>query len=122
MSLEAIIDKCSTFLEALRQQPISTIKGKTKHRRLRAAGKILRSLLQDGDVEVNMTNKGVVLLRGGSAAWHQDEEKKNVRSLEALRVVRMACTMKLNVKAMLKVPRACRRSDQMRIREMNTPY
>ena len=117
MSLEAIIDKCRTSLETLRQQPFSTIKGKTKHRRLRAAQKILRSLLQDGDVEVNMTHKGVVFLRGGCAAWHQDEEEKDPRSLEALRVVRMARTMKLCVRAMLKVPRACRRSDPMRIRE-----
>ena len=122
MSLEAIIDKCCTSLEALWQQPFSTIKGKTKHRRLRAAQKILRSLLQDGDVEVSMTHKGVVFLRGGSAAWHQDEEKKDPRSLEALRVVRMARRIKLSVRAMLKLPRACRRSDLMRMRAMNTPY
>ena len=100
----------------------STIKGKTKHGGLRAAEKYLRSLLQDGDVGVSMTHKGVVLLRGGSAAWHQDEEEKDPRGLEALLVVRMAHTMKLSLRAMLKVPRACRRSDLMRIREMNTPY
>ena len=52
-----------------------------------------------------MTHKGVVFLRGGSATWHQDEEE-NPRSLEALRVVSMAHTMKLRVRAMLKVPRA----------------
>ena len=122
MSLEAIIDNCCTSLEALRQQPFSTIKGKTKHRRLRAAQKILRSLLQDRDMEVSMTQKGLGFLRGGSAAWHQDEEAKDPRNLEALRVVSMARTMKLSVRAMLKGPRACRRNDLMRIREMNTPY
>ena len=64
MSLEAVIDKCCTSLEALRQQPFPTIKGKTRHRRLRAAQKILRSLLQDGDMEVSMTHKGAVFLLG----------------------------------------------------------
>ena len=122
MSLEAIVDKCCTSLEALRQHPFSTVKGKTKHRRLKAAQKLLRSLLQDGDLELSMTHKGVVFLRGGSAAWHEDQEEKDPKTLEALRVLTMARTMKLSVRSMLKVPRACRRSDLMRVREMNTPY
>ena len=86
MSLEAIVDKCCTSLEALRQHPFSTVKGKTKHRRLKAAQKLLRSLLQDGDLELSMTHKGVVFLRGGSAAWHEDQEEKDPKTLEALRV------------------------------------
>ena len=122
MSPEAIVDKCCTSLEALRQHPFSTVKGKTKHRRLKAAQKLLRSLLQDGDLELSMTHKGVVFLRGGSAAWHEDQEEKDPKTLEALRVLTMARTMKLSVRSMLKVPRACRRSDPMRVREMNTPY
>ena len=121
MSLEAIVDKCCTSLEALRQHPFSTVKGKTKHRRLKAAQKLLRSLLQDGDLELSMTHKGVVFLRGGSAAWHEDQEEKDPKTLEALRVLTMARTMKLSVRSMLKVPRACRRSGLMRVREMNTP-
>ena len=69
-----------------------------------------------------MTHKGVVFLRGGSAAWHEDQEEKDPKTLEALRVLAMARAMKLSVRSMLKVPRACRRSDLMRVREMNTPY
>ena len=75
-------------------QPLKKVSRKQQQKRLKMAEQILRSLLQDGDVQVRMTHQGVVHLRGGCASV-KDGSNATVEEKEALRVVRLVRGMLL---------------------------
>ena len=85
------------------------------------AEQILRSLLQDGEVQVRMTHQGVVHLRGGCASV-KDGSNATVEEKQALRVVRLVRGMRLSIRQMYRLPRACRKKDLDAARQQHTPY
>ena len=91
-------------------QPLKKVSPKQQQQRLKMAEQILGSLLQDGEVQVRMTYQGVVHLRGGCASV-KDDSNATVEEKEALRVVRLVPGMRLSIRQMYGLPRACRKKD-----------
>ena len=68
-----------------------------------------------------MTYQGVVHLRGGCANV-KDDSNATVEEKEALRVVRLVRGMRLSIRQMYRLPRACRKKDLNAARQQHTPY
>ena len=115
------IQQCCSTLEGLRMQPLKKVSRKQQQKRLKMAEHILRSLLQDGEVEVRMTHRGVVHLRGGCASV-KDGSNATVEEKEALRFVKLVSGMRLSIRQMYRLPRACRKKDSDAARQQHTPY
>ena len=115
------IKQCCSTLEGLRMQPLKKVSWKQQPKRLKMAEQILRSLLQDGEVQVRMTHHGAVHLRGGCASV-KDGINATVEEKKALRVVRLVPGMRLSIRQMYSLPRACRKKDLDAARQQHTPY
>ena len=102
-------------------QPLKKVSRKQQQKRLKMAEQILRSLLQDGEVQVRMTYQGVVHLSGGCASV-KDDSNATVEEKEALRVVRLVRGMRLSIGQMYRLPRAYREQDLNAARQQHTPY
>ena len=85
-------------------QPLKKVSRKQQRKHFKMAEQILRSLLQDGEVQVRMTYQGVLHLRGGCASV-KDNSNATVEEKEALRVVRLVREMPLGIRQMYRFRR-----------------
>ena len=99
---------------------------KARRRRLKAVQRLVRVLLGDPDVVCGTNTKGEVCLSGGACTALSGPLGGHLaltaQEHEALSMLRMACSMHLSQRALLRMPRRCTQRDLRTVRQRIMPY
>ena len=99
---------------------------KARRRRLKAVQRLVRVLLGDPDVVCGTNTKGEVCLSGGVCTALSGPLGGHLaltaQEHEALSMLRMACSMHLSQRALLRMPRRCTQRDLRTVRQRIMPY
>ena len=99
---------------------------KARRRRLKAVQRLVRVLLGDPNVVCGTNTKGEVCLSGGACIALSGPLGGHLaltaQEHEALSMLRMACSMHLSQRALLRMPRRCTQRDLRTVRQRIMPY
>ena len=99
---------------------------KARQRRLKAVRRVVRVLLGHPNIVCGTNTKGEVCLSGGSCtvlfAPLGGHLAFTAQEHEALSMLRMACSMHLSQRALLRMPRRCTQRDLRTVRQKMMPY
>ena len=99
---------------------------KARRRRLKAVQRLVRVLLGDPNVVCGTNTKGEVCLSGGACTALSGPLGGHLaltaQEHEALSMLRMACSMHLSQRALLRMPRRCTQRDLRTVRQRIMPY
>ena len=99
---------------------------KARRRRLKAVQRLVRVLLGDPNVVCGTNTKGEVCLSGGACTALSGPLGGHLaltaQEHEALSMLRMACSMHLSQRALLRMPRRCTQRDPRTVRQRIMPY
>ena len=99
---------------------------KVRRRRLQAVQRLVRVLLGDPNVVCGANTKGEVCLSGGACTALSGPLGGHLaftaQEHEALSMLRMACSMHLSQRALLRMPRRCTQRDLRTVRQRIMPY
>ena len=99
---------------------------KARRRRLKAVQRLVRVLLGDPNVVCGTNTKGEVCLSGGACTALSGPLGGHLaltaQEHEALSMLRMACSMHLSQRALLRMPRRCTQRDLRTVRQQIMPY
>ena len=99
---------------------------KAQRRRLKGVQRLMRVLLGDPNIVCGTNTKGEVCLSGGScialSAPLGGHLAFTAQEHDALSMLRMACSMHLYQRALLRMPRRCTQWDLRTVRQRVMPY
>ena len=99
---------------------------KARRRRLTAVQRLVRVLLGDPNIVCGTNTKGEVCLSGGACTALSGPLGGHLaftaQEHEALSMLRMACSMHLSQRALLRMPRLCTQRDLRTVRQRIMPY
>ena len=97
-----------------------------RRRRLKAVQRLVRVLLGDQNVVCGTNTKGEVCLKGEACTAQSGPLGGHLaftaQEHEALSMLRMACSMHLSGRALLRMPRRCTQRDLRTVRQRIMPY
>ena len=99
---------------------------KARRRRLKAVQRLVRVLLDDPNILCGTNTKGEVCLSGGACTALSGPLGGHLaftaQEHEALSMLRMACSMHLSQRPLLRMPRRCTQRDLRTVRQRVMPY
>ena len=99
---------------------------KARRQRLKAVQRLVRVLLGDSNIVCGTNTKGEVCLSGGVCTALSGPLGGHLAFIaqehEALSMLRMACSMHLSQRALLRMPRRCTQRDLRTVRQRVMPY
>ena len=104
-------------------QPFAMLKPDGKAEPLALVERVTRALINDSNVTLSVTSTGVVVLTGGCLDNEQAAcDQETGHDAYAVHVLRIARSMMLSVRHMLKVSRCCTREKLLQTRRALTQY
>ena len=95
---------------------------KARQRRLKAVQRLVRVLLGDPNIVCGTNTKGEVCLSGALSGPLGGHLAFTAQEHEAPSMLRMACSMHLSHRALLRMPRRCTQRDLRTVRQRVMPY